>query len=1424
MRNIPFCRDMVLRVLYVFLIAIVVSFVQHLLIKSESSQANAEENYQFVTKWGSNGTGDGQFNAPYGVAVDTTGNIYAIDYGYNSRIQKFSSDGTFITKWGSNGEGDGLFNYPYGIAVDSSLNVYVADTENHRIQKFNSNGTFITKMGSYGITAGHFVYPKGVAVDASGNIYVADTNYHRIQKLNSGGSYITQWGSRGSGDGQFIQPIGIAVDATGNVYVSDSANSRIQKFSSDGTFITKWGSYGSGNGQFMWPMHLAVDTLGNIYVADSSNNRIQKFSSSGTFLTKLDGFNKPYGVSIDSSGNIYVADTYNYSIQKFSPVTISSPTVTGGSATNVTSSSATLNGMVNANGASTTAWFNYGTTSSSYTGTSTTQSISGSSDTSVSIDINGLSPVTTYYYRIAASNSAGISYGNESFFTTSESLDTTAPIGTISANSGVSYTNSTTVTLNLSATDSVGVTGYYISESLSYPSASASGWTSVTSTTSYSANISYSLSGSEGSKTIYVWYKDAAGNVSSTASATITLDTTVPTVTISSPTSSSTYTTTASTISLGGSASDSSSGISSVMWSNNRGGNGTATGTASWSVSGISLSSGGNVITVTATDGAGNTGTDTLQVTYGTSSTVSVPVVSTGSASNVSTSSATLGGTVNANGGTTTVWFNYGISSGSYTGTSTTQTVTGSSNTAVSIGISGLSSGTNYYYRIAAQNSAGTSYGSEASFTTSTVNVTPTPPPSASDTTAPANASITINDGESYTNSTTVTVTLSATDNVGVTGYYLSTSSSTPAATASGWNSVSSTTSYSGSASYPLASGDGNKTIYAWFKDAAGNISSAASDSIILDTTAPIVTITSPTSGDTYTASGNTISLSGSASDSLSGVSSVTWRNSRGGSVDASGTTYWSVSSISLVSGENKITVTAKDTAGNTATDTIAVTYTASSVPPTVKTGSATDVTKNSATLSGTVNANGLSTTVWFEYGTLSGSYGNKSSTQSVIGSTDTEVSITITGLTAGTTYYYRIAAQSNAGISYGEEMSFYKSSAENPPTVETEAATNITNTTAKLNGKCNPNGQSTTVWFEYGTLSGTYNYQTSTQSLSGSSYTSVSATITGLTVGTKYYYRIAAQNSAGTSYGEEMSFYKSTETQTTPTPLPTPTVPPQTGVIIGIVVDAMSGVPISGADMTTNNGGYTATTVPDGSFTIPDVAEGNYTLTASTIGYHSSSQVVTVLTGIPTRADFALVPDLSGTPIPTPIHSGSIVFGFVLDENEDALRGVVVTITRLDNSQFNSAETDEDGYYEFSGLAAGRYKITFEKSGYRTHILEITLSGEEEFEVETVILEEEVKGSIYGYVVDIYGSPIESVRLRLKGLRTRLNKRVASDSDGFFEFADLRKDTYVINANKKSYRKTKAKVELEEGEAKEIEIEMRKSSSSRRVIQEGEE
>jgi len=193
-------------------------------------------------------------------------------------------------------------------------------------------------------------------------------------------------------------------------------------------------------------------------------------------------------------------------------------------------------------------------------------------------------------------------------------------------------------------------------------------------------------------------------------------DTTPPLISINSPTASASFTSTKATLALGGTASDNVR-VASVSWANNRGGSGTASGTTSWSVASVALQTGTNVITLTARDASGNTATDVLTVTYGSTTTA--------------------------------------------------------------------------------------------------------------------------------------------------------------------------------------------------------------------DTTVPTISITGPTSAATYTTTKNVIAVGGTASDNR-GVTAVTWANNRGGSGTSSGTTSWSVASIPLQSGSNSITVTARDAAGNKATDVITVTYSTS--------------------------------------------------------------------------------------------------------------------------------------------------------------------------------------------------------------------------------------------------------------------------------------------------------------------------------------------------------------------------------------------------------------------------------------------------------------------------------------------------------------
>jgi sugar lactone lactonase YvrE len=277
----------------------------------------------FLLKWGTTGTGSGQFITPRAVAVDTTGNVYVPDSF--TRVQKFDSSGNFILQFGLSGDVPGGFVSPNKVATDSAGNVYTTDLFTNRVQKFSSTGTFLLTWGSSGSGDGQFINGSGgIAVDSSGNVYVTDMGNHRVQKFTSTGTFITKWGTNGTGDNQFDTPQDVAVDSSNNVYVVDTVNNRVQKFTSTGTFITKWGTSGSSDGQFNAPQGIAVDSSGTVYVADSGNNRIQKFTSTGTFIEACgtagtaDGeFSSPSGVAVDLTGNMYVADSGNDRVQKF---------------------------------------------------------------------------------------------------------------------------------------------------------------------------------------------------------------------------------------------------------------------------------------------------------------------------------------------------------------------------------------------------------------------------------------------------------------------------------------------------------------------------------------------------------------------------------------------------------------------------------------------------------------------------------------------------------------------------------------------------------------------------------------------------------------------------------------------------------------------------------------------------------------------------------------------------------------------------------------------------------------------------------------------------------------------------------------------------------------------------------------------------
>jgi uncharacterized protein (TIGR03437 family) len=312
-----------------------------------------------------------QLNAPESAAMDSAGNLYIADTA-NNVVREVAKSGiitTFAGNGTAGGNGDGgaatsaQLNAPQGVAVDSSGNVYIADTANGRVRKVSASGTISTVAGSGAIgyggdggaaTSAQLYTPSAVAVDAAGNLYIADFSNNRIRKVSTSGTITTVAGNGNSGftgDGgpatsaNLDTPSGVAVDAAGNIYIADTGNNRIRQVNASGLITTVAGNGlpgFSGDGgvaviaQLGNPASVAVDSSGNLYVADGGAH-VRKIYASGFIFTIAgtgtpgysgDGglasnaqLNIPSGISLDSAGNVYVADQGNNAVRLLQPTT-----------------------------------------------------------------------------------------------------------------------------------------------------------------------------------------------------------------------------------------------------------------------------------------------------------------------------------------------------------------------------------------------------------------------------------------------------------------------------------------------------------------------------------------------------------------------------------------------------------------------------------------------------------------------------------------------------------------------------------------------------------------------------------------------------------------------------------------------------------------------------------------------------------------------------------------------------------------------------------------------------------------------------------------------------------------------------------------------------------------------------------------------
>jgi outer membrane protein OmpA-like peptidoglycan-associated protein/phosphodiesterase/alkaline phosphatase D-like protein len=887
------------------------------------------------------------------------------------------------------------------------------------------------------------------------------------------------------------------------------------------------------------------------------------------------------------------------SVLNFTPNSSGPPVATTYSPTRGSSSTAKFNGAITVSGSlSTTVKFNYCTspttlpvyssTAAMTCGTTTVTSVNASTS-AITSSTTFASPSTytlttssntIYYYQIYATNSAGASYG--------QIIKVRASTGYAVTNAATGVASSGTATLNGSGTRSSSGTTTYLTFCYSKTSAvlygalsgciSPAPIASPASTTSSSGTaFSSALTGLAAG----TYYFQAAAYVTSSGTTytnygevlSFTITGNLPPVAITNDVTSLSGTSATLNGSVSANTANATVTFCYKMNSSAVDVNGALTSCTSATPTTVS--------SVTAT----NSGSPTLNLTslqpgttyyyqviatstYGTSygsvlnfSISSLPTVNTYAATAVKTTTATLNGDVNANGtATTSNIFCFSTAStlvGSALGNCATTvaaspaTVTGSSVTTLTGYATGLTPGTRYYFQARATNSSGTVYGPVLNFIPGAPVATTTLATSVTGSSATLNGAVNAN-GASTTSTFCYKANNSDVDANGALTSCTSVSITGTLSTKVAAGVTATITGLTGGATYyyqTIANNAGG-TSY-------GNLQSfvAASAPGATTLTASSITSNSATISGTINPNGaNTNnyfcwSILSASVDGLLNECSTNPFSTPTTSSTATGNTV--VTPTLSLTGLRPGTAYYYQVLGDNSAGTVfgsILTFTTAPAAPEVVTQDPV-VSASSATLNGTVNAWGADAAVSFCYKTSSNAVVNRllTSCTSVSATPNTATGVapvsstgTISGLTAGTTYYYQIIGSNSVGTTYGDVLSFIAGA----PTVITNAATSITGGTAVLNGNVNPNSSAvSTISFclatdptlTAGALSGCTNPTPSkTTLLSTDGATGVSANATSLTAGSTYYYQIIAQNGRGTSYGNVVTFDAGSPTAST--------------------------------------------------------------------------------------------------------------------------------------------------------------------------------------------------------------------------------------------------------------------------------------------------
>ena len=515
------------------------------------------------------------------------------------------------------------------------------------------------------------------------------------------------------------------------------------------------------------------------------------------------------------------------------------------------------------------------------------------------------------------------------------------------------------------------------------------------------------------------------------------------------------------------------------------------------------------------------------------------PAVSTSAASSVTSTAATLNGTVNPEGATISAcMFYWGVTvdgQTSFTNSpSCTQTV-GSGTTAVpvSVSLTGLSPLTTYTFYLDVEYACDD--GAQCPVAGSQVSVTTLPNPptvvtgaasSVAQTTATLNATVNPNGGAVSTCQFQWGTTTSYGNTTSCAQAPGSGTSAVPVAANLTSLNPNTTYHYRIVATNPGGTSDGTDETFTALPNPPTVVTGAASS--VSQTTATLNATVNPNGGTvstcelqwgTTTSYGNTTSCAQAAGSGTSPVAV---------SARLTGLTPNTIYHYRIVATNPGGTSDGADQM-----------FTAEVTPPTVVTGAASGVSETLATVSATVNPDGGAvSTCDFQWGTTSG-YGNVIACGQTVGSGTSPVAVTanLTNLTPNTTYHYQILATNSAGTSYGTDETF--TTPTTAPAVSVSAPVVLSSNGSAFSGTVNPVGLPTTAYFQYGLdprYSGSggpvvYGQSTPPQQVgSGDMPVGVTASVSGLIPNALYHVRLVASSSAGTTYGPDQTFTTSAE------------------------------------------------------------------------------------------------------------------------------------------------------------------------------------------------------------------------------------------------------------------------------------------------------